>query len=128
MPTYFPPWLWLTASVLAGWLLGVLSYERWCKAMRARRALLARQAELAYLAEQEREACAIHDALLQGMQGILLSFQSVGQRLPSGCAERAAIERLLDQGDAALADGRQRLQALRTPAGRGAGAATPPRS
>jgi len=94
-------------------MLGLLCHDRWCKAMCRRRALLA---ELAQVAERERLVCDVHDALLQGMQGILLSLQSVGQRFPAGSAERAAIEHLLDQGDAALADGRQRLQALRPPA------------
>ena len=114
MPTSLPPWLWLAGCLLLGLflclLLGLLCHDRWCKAMCRRRDLLAQ------LAERERLACDVHDALLQGMQGILLSFQSVGQRFPAGSAERAAIEHLLDQGDAALADGRQRLQALRPPA------------
>jgi len=66
----------------------------------------------AQLAERERLAADVYDSLLQGMQGMMLSFQSVGQRLPEGSAERAAIEHILDQGDAALADGRLRLHAL----------------
>ena len=115
MPTFLPPWLWLTGGLLLGLslclVLGLLCHDRWCQAMGRRRALLA---QLAQLAERERLASDVHDALLQGMQGILLSFQSVGQRFPAGSAERAAIEHLLDQGDAALADGRQRLQALRS--------------
>lgn len=91
----------LTLCVLLGWL-----WPCWRGAVRRHRDLQAQ------LAERERLAADVHDSLLQGMQGMLLSFQSVGQRLPPGSAERAAIEHILDQGDAALADGRLRLQAL----------------
>jgi hypothetical protein len=91
----------------------------WRRAVRHHRHLQAQ------LAERERLAAGVHDSLLQGMQGMLLSFQSVGQRLPAGSAERAAIEHILDQGDAALADGRLRLQALQA-LSEGADAVTPP--
>jgi signal transduction histidine kinase len=70
---------------------------------------------LAELARREQVAEDVHDSLLQGMQGVLLSVQIVGERLPAGSPERIAIEHLLDQGDAALADGRQQLLALRRP-------------
>lgn len=72
-------------------------------------------AALAELARREQVAEDVHDSLLQGMQGVLLSVQIVGERLPAGSPERIAIEHLLDQGDAALADGRQQLLALRRP-------------
>jgi signal transduction histidine kinase len=91
----------LLLCVVLGWL-----WPCWRRAVRRHRELQAR------LAERERLAAEVHDSLLQGMQGMLLSFQSVGQRLPAGSTERAAIEHILDQGDAALAEGRLRLQAL----------------
>lgn len=84
-----------------------------------RRLVRRRAALLVQLAERERLAASAHDSLLQGMQGILLSIQSIGQRLPAASAERAAIEHILDQGDAALAEGRQQWLAL------GAGQAFP---
>ena len=87
--------------LVLGWL-----WPCWRRAVRRHRHLQAQ------LAERERLAAEVHDSLLQGMQGMLLSFQSVGQRLPPGSAERAAIEHILDQGDAALAEGRLRLHAL----------------
>nr|WP_315394742.1 SDR family NAD(P)-dependent oxidoreductase [uncultured Duganella sp.] len=51
-----------------------------------------------------RAAVNVEDACLEAMQGLLLGFHNIGQRLPAGNAERAAIERLLDQGDAVIAE------------------------
>lgn len=91
----------LLAGLLAQCLLlGLLL--AWRRRLARRHAAL-----LAALAERERITASAHDSLLQGMQGILLSIHSVGQRLPATSAERAAIEHILDQGDAALAEGRQ---------------------
>lgn len=65
------------------------------------------------LAERERAVAAVQDTLLQAMQGLILRFQSVSHRLPDGCAERAAIDAILDQADEALAEARNRMAALR---------------
>lgn len=61
------------------------------------------------LAAHERAAADIHDASLQAMQGLMLCFHNIGQRLPADNAERAAIDRLLDQGDAVIANLNQRM-------------------
>ena len=67
------------------------------------------------LAERERVAAALHDTLLQSMQGMILRFQGVSHRLPQASPERAAIETILDQADEVLADGRHQILALRMP-------------
>ncbi|USX26032.1 ATP-binding protein [Oxalobacteraceae bacterium OTU3CINTB1] len=73
------------------------------------------ESRLKQLEERERAAFALHDTLLQNMQGVLLRVQSVGQRLPDGSAERDTIEAILDQADEVLADGRHQVLTLRTP-------------
>ena len=65
------------------------------------------------LEQRERAAAALHDTLLQSMQGMILRFQSVAHRLPPGSAERVTIETILDQADEVLAEARHQIVALR---------------
>lgn len=119
MPTYTPtPQLLVTVALAACAFVGVLVFVAWRRLQRRYAVLLAQ------LAERERAAVEVQDSMLQGMQGVLLSFYSVSQRLPPGSAARDTIEQLLDRGDAALARGRQQLLALRA-AGANEGAAAP---
>lgn len=73
------------------------------------------EARLRLLAERERVATGLHDTLLQSMQGMILRFQGVGQRLATDSPERATIEHILDQADEVLAEGRHQILALRLP-------------
>jgi len=68
------------------------------------------------LAERERIARALHDTLLQNMQGIILRLQGIGKRMHRNSAERIAIEEILDQADLVMAEGRDELHALRSDA------------
>lgn len=70
---------------------------------------------LRLLAERERLAASLHDTLLQSMQGMILRFQGVGHRLAADSPERATIDRILDQADEVLAEGRHQILALRMP-------------
>ncbi|WCL53418.1 sensor histidine kinase [Gimibacter soli] len=65
------------------------------------------------LAERERIARELHDTLLQGFQGLLLRFQSVGDRLPEGSEGRRSLEAALERADDVLQDGRDRVSFLR---------------
>jgi signal transduction histidine kinase len=78
-------------------------------------ALLVCLRRLRRLEQRERAAAALHDTLLQGMQGMILRFQSVAHRLPAASAERDTIETILDQADEVLAEARQQIVALRRP-------------
>jgi len=66
------------------------------------------------LEERERIARALHDTLLQGMQGLILKFQSVVKRLPREDRTRLGIEAILDQADAVMAQGRAEVMGLRS--------------
>jgi ligand-binding sensor domain-containing protein/signal transduction histidine kinase len=64
--------------------------------------------------ERARIARELHDSLLQGFQGMLLHLQVAQQMLPSRPMEtREALEKVLDQGDQALAEARRAVQNLR---------------
>jgi signal transduction histidine kinase/ligand-binding sensor domain-containing protein len=65
------------------------------------------------LTERERIARALHDTLIQSIQGLILRFHSVGSRLPKGNETRQAIASILDQADALMAQGRSELTGLR---------------
>ncbi len=65
------------------------------------------------IAERERIARELHDTWLQGVQGLMLSFQSVANRLPADSALRASVDGTLDRADNLIVDGRRRLRDLR---------------
>lgn len=70
------------------------------------------------LAERERIARALHDTLLQGLQGVVLRVTSVAKRLPPASPERERIEAILEQAGAVMQQGRDELMNLRAaPAG-----------
>lgn len=81
-----------------------------------RRARQHYRARVVQLTERERVATGLHDTLLQSMQGLILRFQNVSDRLPQDSRERATIEHILDQADAVLAEGRHQILTLRMPA------------
>jgi signal transduction histidine kinase/ligand-binding sensor domain-containing protein len=66
------------------------------------------------LEERERIARALHDTLLQSMQGLILRFHGAAKRLPSDDKARLGIEAILDQADLVMAEGRSEVMNLRT--------------
>ncbi|MCR6661622.1 MAG: histidine kinase [Luteimonas sp.] len=87
------------------WLLFVLR-------MRQVRAKLQWRSE-ARLLERERIARDLHDTFLQGVQGLMLRFQSAAERIPQGEPARELMEDALDRADRVLADGRDKVSELR---------------
>ena len=68
-------------------------------------------------AERTRIARELHDSLLQGFQGLLLYLQAAQHMLPASPEEaKRALEKVLDQGDQALAEARSAVQNLRASA------------
>jgi signal transduction histidine kinase/ligand-binding sensor domain-containing protein len=65
------------------------------------------------LGERERIARELHDTLLQGVQGLILRFQAVAERIPASEPARQMIEKALDRADEVLVEGRDRVKNLR---------------
>jgi signal transduction histidine kinase len=102
--------LWFrTLCVLAGVLALWLVY-RW------RFARLAAQMQLRMserLGERTRIARALHDTILQSMQGIILHMHGAREALPQGSPVRARLERVIDEADRAYVEGRDQVTAMR---------------
>jgi signal transduction histidine kinase/ligand-binding sensor domain-containing protein len=63
--------------------------------------------------ERERIARELHDTLLQGIQGLVLRFQAIANRIPTDDPLHSAMEKALDRADEAIAEGRDRVRDLR---------------
>ncbi len=96
----------LALMAIAAWLL-----YRW-RLGQVARYLRNQAAERA--SERERIARDVHDTLLQSIQGLVLTFQSVVNRLPHGDPNRAILDRTLDRADRLIVDGKNRVLGLRT--------------
>ncbi|MGI4878439.1 MAG: ATP-binding protein, partial [Janthinobacterium lividum] len=67
----------------------------------------------ARLSERERIARELHDTLLQGIQGLVMRFQSAARRIEPESPARAELETALDRADDVLAQGRDKVLQLR---------------
>ena len=65
------------------------------------------------LRERERISCEVHDKLLQGVQGLVLRFQTAADRIPPDSPARRMMDEALERADQVLAEGRDRVDALR---------------
>ncbi|MGE7992678.1 two-component regulator propeller domain-containing protein [Pseudomonas sp. NPDC089554] len=63
--------------------------------------------------ERERIARELHDTLLQGVQGLLLSFQASAGQMPPSHPERLRMERALDRAEQVLVEARDMVNDLR---------------
>ena len=74
----------------------------------------------ARISERTGIARELHDTLLQSFQGALLRFQSVANVVTTRPDEaRERLERALDQAEAAITEGRDAVQGLRSRLRRG---------
>jgi signal transduction histidine kinase len=65
------------------------------------------------MGERERIARELHDTLLQSVQGLVLRFQAVANRMPPGEPSRAQLESALKSADDVIVEGRNRVRDLR---------------
>jgi ligand-binding sensor domain-containing protein len=88
----------------------------WCLYHLRARQLTARERsrQEARLSERERIARDLHDTLLQSVQGLTLRFHAVAKQVPPDTPARGLIDRALQTADRVYAEGRDRVQALRT--------------
>jgi hypothetical protein len=84
------------------WLLCNLRLRRHSKRMQA---LIDHR-----FAARERTFAALHDALLQDVQGLTLSLQAIAEQMPADDPARLRLERALDQADELLVRGRERVR------------------
>lgn len=63
--------------------------------------------------ERERIARELHDTLLQSIQGLMMRFQAVANRVPQGDPLRASMEKALDRAELAIVEARDRVRDLR---------------
>jgi signal transduction histidine kinase len=112
-----PPWWstwWFRASVLVGvvavlWMVYQLRVQQLAKQFNW--ILQARVSERARIARE------IHDTLLQSFQGLVLRFQSASNLLPARPVEaKERLDGALDQAQAAIVEGRDAVQGLRSSA------------
>ena len=68
----------------------------------------------ARLSERERIARELHDTLLQGVQGLILRFQGIADRLPRDQVPGRLMEKALDRAEELLLEGRERVHGLRS--------------
>ncbi|MYM87784.1 hypothetical protein GTP91_11395 [Rugamonas sp. FT82W] len=69
--------------------------------------------------ERERISRTLHDTFLQSLQGVMLHFHTVKNRLPEMNETRESIEAILMQAGEVMAEGRQQLFKLHTSAQEG---------
>jgi signal transduction histidine kinase/ligand-binding sensor domain-containing protein len=65
------------------------------------------------IGERERIARELHDTLLQGVQGLILRFQAVADRIPVEEKSREQLEAALAAADDVVVDARNRVRDLR---------------
>lgn len=108
-PTFVQSWwfvaLCAAAALAALWLLYRVRMARVAARIRNRFA--------ERLGERERIARELHDTLLQSVQGLILRFQSVANKMPAGDQSRAQLEAALKRADDVIAEGRDRVHELR---------------
>ncbi|GHC90039.1 sensor histidine kinase [Novosphingobium pokkalii] len=63
--------------------------------------------------ERERIARDLHDTLIQGVQGLIMQFQSVADHLAHDPAAQAVLVPALDRAEEMLVEGRERVKGLR---------------
>lgn len=95
----------LTLPVLLAWLVYRVRLAQVSDRIRAR---LEEQ-----MAHRERVARDVHDTLLQSVQGLVLRFQSVADRMPLDAPARLQLEEALKRADEVIIEGRTRTRDFR---------------
>ena len=86
----------------------------WAYRLRTRRLAERIEGELmARMRERESIARSLHDTFLQGVQGMLLRMHSVLTGLPADSPVRTELERVLENAEQVLEEGRDEVQGLR---------------
>jgi signal transduction histidine kinase len=106
---YETTWFVLLSLASAVFLLWVAYVCRFRYASRAIRLRAEERAD-----ERIRIARDLHDTLLQGVQGLLLSFHVVAEKVPAEHESKQALERALATAERIIVEGRNRVSRLRS--------------
>jgi signal transduction histidine kinase len=111
IPPFFYQTLWFRALCAILVALSLLVFFR-IRLQQARAAVRARLEER--IIERERIARELHDTLLQGLQGLILRFQAVSNRVAETEPVREQLNQVLTRADEVLIESRDRVKDLRT--------------
>ncbi len=110
LPFFYQTMTFRVAALIAGAFLLVGLYQ-----LRLRQAAARLNARLEErLLERERIARDLHDTLLQGFQGLILTFHDAMMMIPEAEPARQRMEASLDRADEVMAEGRDRVVNLHT--------------
>lgn len=99
-------------KLAAAGLVLLALYALYLARLRQMRARLRQRSE-DRIRERERIARDMHDTLLQSVQGLILRFHAVANRLDGDPPTRQLMHQALDRAESVLEEGRDRLQGLR---------------
>lgn len=115
LPAFYQTTWFKTVCAVVALMLLILMYR-----LQVRRATFRLRVRLEErISERERIARELHDTLLQGVQGLIMRFQSVALRIPEREPLRDLMERALDRADQVLVESRDRVKDLRDVSGSG---------
>jgi signal transduction histidine kinase len=106
---YEQAWFVILCFLLAGALLWLAYALRLRFATKAIRIRAEERAD-----ERIRIARELHDTLLQGVQGLLLTFHVAAEKVPAGHESKATLEKALATADRIILEGRNRVSRLRS--------------
>jgi signal transduction histidine kinase len=111
--TILPHWwmTWWFRTLLAALLLASLMAAYYLRVQQISRQFDIRSSERSRIARE------LHDSLLQGFQGLMFCIQAARDLLPNRPAEAVSVlEKVVEQGDRVIAEGRDAVHDLRSPA------------
>lgn len=115
LPAFYQTTWFKTICAAVALLLLILLYR-----LQVRRATFRLRVRLEErISERERIARELHDTLLQGVQGLIMRFQSVALRIPEREPLRGLMESALDRADQVLVESRDKVKDLRDVSGSG---------
>ncbi|HEX5344158.1 MAG TPA: triple tyrosine motif-containing protein [Duganella sp.] len=100
-------------KLLCAVLLLIVLYLLYLWRMRALTARMQERME-ERLDERERIARGLHDTFLQSLQGLILRVDGIRHRVKDDSESRAMVEKILDDADRLVAEGRSEVMGLRT--------------
>ncbi len=114
-PTFLQSWAFAALCMLAGtavlWGLYMFRVDQVAGHVRSRLEERIR--------ERERIARELHDTLLQSVQGLILRFHAVVERMQPADPRRQELEHTIERADQVLLEGRERVHHLRVSGNRG---------